>query len=254
MGSRFNDQVVVISGASSGIGHALARAFAAEGALVVGLGRDQARLAELGQYVDLALTCDVTKPRSVQVAAQAVRARYGRVDVLVNNAGLGLFEAVEQTSEEQLLQLLQVNVVGMQRLTRALLPELRQARGRLVQMASIAGTRGMPKHAAYCASKHALIGWSDSFRAEETELSVTIICPPGVDTPFFDNAGHPSFREDNPDIPLLSAEEVASETLEACLRGERRRILGHRARALHAANQLAPGALEALRRGLRGKR
>jgi short-subunit dehydrogenase len=253
MPSRFADKVVVISGATSGIGYALALAFQAEGATVVGLGRDQRRLGELGQHIDLALTCDVTKPRSVEVATQALRGRHGRVDVLVNCAGVGLFRSVEQTSEEELIRLLQVNLIGMQRLTRALLPDLRATQGRVVQIASIAGTRGMPNHAAYCASKFALIGWSDAFRAEETQLKVTVICPPGVDTPFFDNAGNPSFREDNPGVPLLSAEQVAAETVDACFRVERRRILGTRARALHAANQLAPGTLEALRRGLRGK-
>ena len=245
---RFSDQVVVISGATSGIGLELARAFSGEGATVVGLGRDQDRLQELGREVDLALTCDVTSDRQVEVAIDAVLARHGRLDVLVNNAGIGLFEDVLDTSMEQLEQVMAVNLFGAARLTRAALPALIAGSGRVVQIASVAGQRGYARHTAYCASKHALIGWSEALRCDLAgAVDVVVICPPAVDTPFFDNAGYHTFDEDHPGLRLWTAAEVAAETVEATHRREARLILGARAKALYAAS-LIPGPLDALRR------
>lgn len=245
---RFTGQVVVVSGATSGIGRALAQAYTAEGATVVGLGRDQDRLAELGRDVDLALTCDVTSDTQVEVAVQAVLARHGRLDVLVNNAGVGLFADVLETSTADLERVLAVNLVGMARLTRAALPALIEAKGRVVQIASVAGQRGYARHTAYCASKHAMIGWSEALRCDVSgAVDVVVICPPAVDTAFFENAGYMTFDEDHPGLKLWTAEQVAAETVDATHRREPRRILGARAKALYAAS-LVPGPLDALRR------
>ncbi|MCP4809478.1 MAG: SDR family NAD(P)-dependent oxidoreductase [Proteobacteria bacterium] len=245
---RFSDQVVVISGATSGIGLSLARAFTREGAKVVALGRNQDRLAQVGREVDLAMTCDVTSDKQVEVAIDAAVARYGRIDVLVNNAGVGLFEDVLDTSMGQLEQVMAVNLVGMARLTQAALPSLIESRGRVVQIASVAGQRGYARHTAYCASKHAMIGWSEALRCDVAgAVDVVVVCPPAVDTTFFENAGYTTFEEDHPGLQLWTADQVAEETLDATHRREARRILGLRAKALYAAS-LVPGPLDALRR------
>ena len=252
---RFREQVVVVSGATSGIGRAIAEAFAAAGAQVIALGRDQARLQEVAAQVDLALTCDVTDDRQVAVAIDAVLARHGRIDVLVNNAGIGLFEDVLDTSMAQLELVFAVNLFGVARLTRAALPAMVEAgSGAVVNIASVAGRRAYARHSAYCASKHALIGWSEALRLDllQTGVDVVVICPPAVDTPFFDNAGHPTFHEDHEGLELMSAEEVARQTLDATLKRERSRTLGTRAKALYAASLVAPAGLDALRR-LTGK-
>ena len=255
MSQRFSGQVIVVSGATSGIGQAIALAFAAEGGTVVALGRDQGRLQDIGAHVDLALTCDVTRERQVEVAVDAVLARHGRIDVLVNNAGIGLFEDVLDTTIEQLEQVLAVNVVGVARLTRHALPAMVEAgTGVVVNIASVAGRRAYARHSAYCASKHALIGWSEALRLDLTGsgVDVTVVCPPAADTPFFVNAGYTTFAEDHEGLELMSAEEVALQTVDATHKRERSRTLGTRAKALYAASLLAPGGLDALRR-LTGK-
>ncbi len=248
--SRFEDQVVVVTGATSGIGRATARAFTAGGARVVGTGRDQGRLAELSREVDLALTLDVTRARDVDLLRSVVQDRYGQVDVLVNNAGIGLFRDWERTSIEDFQRLLEVDLLGVVRVTSALLPLMvERGSGSLVQVASVAGKRGFERQVAYCAAKHGLVGYSEALRQELTGsgVRVCVICPPAVRTPFFARAGWPEMERDLPHLRPMTAEAVAVGILAAVHRGERQSILSPRAKALHAASRLAPGLLDMAR-------
>jgi len=252
MGRSFSDQVVVITGATSGIGLCAARAFAAAGAQVVGCGRDQDRLASLGREVALALTMDVTDPKAVDMASAAILDRFGRVDVLVNNAGVGLFKPFDETSVADMRRVMDVNVWGSVRVTKALLPAMIGAgRGAVVNVASVAGKRGYANHTAYCASKHAMIGWSEGLRCDlaGTGVKVVVICPPAVRTPFFENAGYMTFDEDHPGLEPMTPEAVAKGILEATAAGARQRILSGRAKVLYAASLIAPGALDRIRGG-----
>ncbi len=248
--SDFHDQVVVITGATSGIGRATARAFTAAGARVLGAGRHQGRLAELAREVDLALTVDVTEPRDVELLRTVAMDRYGRVDVLVNNAGAGLFERWDATSPDQLRALLEVNLVGAQRVAQALVPGMvERGSGHLVQVASIAGKRGFERQTAYCATKHALIGWSEALRQElhGSGVKVHVICPPAVDTPFFATAGWPEIATQHRRWRPMSAEAVAAAILDAIRKDQREVILSPRAKALHLASRLTPQALDRAR-------
>lgn len=250
MGQRFRDQIVVITGASSGIGLECARAFTAEGATVVGTGRDQERLAALGREVDLALTLDVTDEGSVAIAAQAVLDRYGRVDVLVNNAGVGLFRPWDETSIDDMRRLMDVNVWGSVRVTNRLLPAMLDAgRGVIVNVASVAGRRGYKKHTAYCASKHAMIGWSEGLRCDlaGTGVDVVVVLPPAVRTPFFENAGYTTFDEDHPGLVPMSPEAVAEGLLDATASRARTKILSPRAKVLYGLSIVAPDLLDRVR-------
>lgn len=248
--SRFQDKVVVVTGATSGIGRATALRFAGEGARVVGTGRDQERLAELAPQLDLALTLDVTDDTSVGIAAAAVQERYGRVDVVVNNAGVGLFEPWTSTDVAAVERVMAVNLYGAVRVARAFLPALIDARGVLLQVASVAGRRGYARHTAYCASKHALIGWSESLRCElaGTGANVVVVCPPAVRTPFFENAGYMTFDEDHPGLVPMTADAVADGVLDAVARRPDRVILSGRARLLDALNVVSPRLLRTVQR------
>jgi short-subunit dehydrogenase len=251
--SRFDGQTILVTGATSGIGRALARALTLEGATVIGTGRDQVRLMELDGEVDLALTMDVTDATSVEIAAATVLDRHGPIDVLINNAGVGLFAPVMDTPEDALSRILEVNLVGVSRVTRAFLPTMLEAsstkkRGAIVNIASVAGRRGYPKHTAYCASKHALIGWSRALRKDlrGSTVDVIVVCPPAVQTPFFENAGYMTFDEDHPGLKLMTAAEVATGTLEALRLRPFETVLGTKAQALDLLDRFAPSAVDRL--------
>lgn len=244
-------QVALVTGATSGIGLELARALTAHGARVIGTGRDQSRLMELAAEVDLALTLDVTDDRSVAAAAAAVQDAYGAVDVLVHNAGIGMFESFEDTALADVERVMDTNLYGVIRLTRALLPAMKQrGSGVICTIASVAGERGYPKHTAYCASKHALIGWSRALGKDlrGTGVDVVIVCPPAVDTPFFSNAGFHDYKEQHPGLALMSPQDVASGTLQAIAARKAQVVLSPRAKVLYLLDKLAPPVVERLQR------
>jgi len=250
MSNRFRDQIVLVTGATSGIGLECARAFAAEGATVVGTGRDQERLAALGREVDLALTMDVTDDTQVAIAAQAVLDRYGRLDVLVNNAGVGLFRAWDETSIADMQRVMNVNVWGSVRVTGALLPAMLEAgSGVIVNVASVAGRRGYANHTAYCASKHAMIGWSEGLRCDlaGTGVDVVVVLPPAVRTPFFENAGYMTFDEDHPGLTIMTPVEVAAGLLDATASRARTKVLSARAKVLYGLSIIAPDLIDRVR-------
>lgn len=250
MPTSFSGKVVVITGATSGIGLEAVKKFKAAGAVVIGTGRDQARLAELQRVCDGVFTLDVTRDESVQVAVAAIEDRHGGVDVLVNNAGIGLFKAWQETPVAEIDRVMQVNFYGAVRVTHALLPSLIARKGVLVQVASVAGRRGYARHTAYCASKHALIGFSESLRHDlkGTGCSVVVVCPPAVRTPFFENAGYMTFDEDHPNLVPMTPEAVAEGILDATARRQRTAVLSPRAKVLDAISFVAPGLLDQLQR------
>jgi NADP-dependent 3-hydroxy acid dehydrogenase YdfG len=250
-GDRFQDQVVFVSGATSGIGWETARLFRDEGARVVGTGRDPDRLAALAGEIDLALPMDVTDDASVHAAVAAAVARMGRVDVLVNNAGIGLFKPWDETPVAEVHRIMDVNLYGVVRLTQAVLPAMvSRNQGVVVNVASVAGKRAYKKHTAYCASKHALIGYSEGLRndLEGTAVSVVVVLPPAVRTPFFENSGYFTFDADHPGLVPMSAVEVARGIVEATAARDRQRILSLRAKVLYALSLVSPGGVDVLRR------
>lgn len=248
---RFDDQIALVTGATSGIGLELARLLAQRGARVVGTGRDQGRLMALAPQVDLALTLDVQQDDSVQAAAAAVLDRYGRVDLLINNAGVGLFQAWQDTSLDDMQRIMDVNLFGAVRITRAFLPGMvERGRGVVVNIASVAGERGYAKHTAYCASKHAMIGWSRGLQKDlkGSGVDVVIVCPPAVDTPFFSNAGFLDYREKHPGLSMMGPRQVAEQTLSAVGARKRQVILSPRAKALWLLDKLAPPLVDGLQK------
>lgn len=176
------DRVVLITGGSRGLGLELARVFAAEGARLALLARDPVELARaadlLGHAHVLTLPADIAVEAQVHAAVAEVVARWGRVDVLVNNAGVIEVGPFEHMGPEDWQRSFDVHVRGPLHLVQACLPHMRRG-GRIVNVSSIGGLASIPHMAPYCASKHALVGLSDALRAELAPrgIAVTTVCP-----------------------------------------------------------------------------
>jgi NAD(P)-dependent dehydrogenase (short-subunit alcohol dehydrogenase family) len=194
-------QVALVTGATSGIGRAAAIAFAAAGFEVIGTGRNTARVTPPAgvTYLDL----DVTSDESVAAAVKQVIDQFGQIDVLVNNAGVGSTGAGEEFSITQTQDIFDINVYGVMRMTKAVLPHLRaQGHGRIINVSSLSGFVPSPFMTVYVATKHAIEGYSQSLDHEVREYGVRVLLvePGPINTPF---AGH-SVEADSP-MPLYAA-------------------------------------------------
>ncbi|MEV5977216.1 oxidoreductase [Streptomyces sp. NPDC052114] len=210
-------RVWFITGTSSGLGRALARAAVAHGDRVVATARDAAAVDDL---VALApdrvrgLRLDVTDAESVRAAVAAAEEAFGRVDVLVNNAAYGLLGAFEELSEEQLRDNFETNVFGVMTVTRAVLPLMRRQRsGHVVQMSSVNGVVPGPGGTAYVGTKYALEGISAALAAEVAHLGIRVtIVEPG---PFRTDFGGRSLRWGTPMAEYTEIIAPARKALEA---------------------------------------
>ena len=182
-------RVALVTGASSGIGEASARALLGSGFTVYGTSRSAVAGDERDGVVFLPL--DVTDDESVAAAVREVLDRSGRIDVLVNNAGLGIAGAAEESSIEQARALFETNLFGAMRMIRAVLPQMReQASGRIVNVSSVLGLLPAPFGALYAATKHAIEGYSESLDHEVREhgIRVLLVEPAYTRTSFDANA------------------------------------------------------------------
>jgi NAD(P)-dependent dehydrogenase (short-subunit alcohol dehydrogenase family) len=207
--------VVLITGTSSGIGQAVAGAFAAKGFEVFGTSRNPQRSEPIAG-VEL-LPLDVSDQASVAAAVSAVIQRAGRIDVLVNNAGVGIFGAAEESSVAQAQQLFDTNFFGLIRLTNEVLPHLRAQRsGRIINIGSVLGFLPAPYGALYAASKHAVEGYSESLDHETREFGVRVsVVEPGyTDTAFDANAA-------DPDSPIESYAALRGQVKEGLIEAVR---------------------------------
>lgn len=215
------DRVVFVTGASSGIGRATAEAFLKDGARVAACARRE--VAGLDAFY---VRCDVRKRDEVEGAVRAVVEKFGELHVLVNNAGFGVYSAVEAMTDEDLEDIFRTNVFGAFYAARAAIPHLKKTRGQIINVSSILGRAAIPYAAAYCMTKHALHAFSKSLRVELRSHGVRVIeVGPGLtDTGFQKNARLTGIAK-----PLAAsetqkgwpAEKVARAILRASRRGKR---------------------------------
>src|SRR5438132_3299131 len=190
-------QVALVTGASSGIGEAAARALVGAGFTVYGTSRRATPGEKRGEVAFLPL--DVTDDQSVAGAVREVLDRSGRIDVLVNNAGLGIAGAAEESSIEQARALFDTNLFGSIRMTNAVLPQMReQGSGRIINIGSVLGFLPAPYMALYCATKHAVEGYSESLDHElrTRGIRVSVIEPSYTRTQFEANTLEPDSQLD----------------------------------------------------------
>jgi short-subunit dehydrogenase len=248
------DKVVLITGASSGIGEAAARAYAAAGARVVVAARRFERVEALARGLEeqgraaVAVRCDVREEESVREAVEMAEARFGGVDVLVNNAGVGLYGPIAELTPEALHANFEINVYGALRCVRAVLPQLRaRGGGQILNVSSVLGHRALPGMGGYCASKFALNGLTEAMRIElrPEGIDVILVSAGVTDTEFRESAMTTSGqRESRAPFGAMKAEAVARAMVAASRRRKREVVLTWSGKAMVEANRFAPALFD----------
>lgn len=255
----FDDASVLITGGSRGLGLTLARHFAREGARLTLLARDGDELEEARQELVatggdvLTYECDVGDPEQAEAAVRFVHEQRGRIDVLVNNAGVIQVGPVEKMTIADFEEAFDVHTWGPLHLMRAVIPHMKaQGGGRIVNISSIGGLVAVPHLLPYVASKFALTGLSDGMRSElaKENIRVTTVCPGLMRTGSHVNALFKGKHEQEftwfalsaaSPLSSTSVQRAARQIVEACRRGTARLIITPQARLLHTLNALAPG-------------
>lgn len=235
--ATMRDNVVLITGASSGIGEALARELAGRGALLVLAARRRERLDHLvGELTTaggraVAVSCDVTRDGDLEAAVASAIAAFGRLDTAIANAGFGVAGPLDRLTLDDYRRQFETNVFGVLRTVQAALPELRKTRGRIAIVGSVAGYLGSPATSAYCMSKFAVRGLCDSIRGELAKdgVAVTHIAPGFVASEIraVDNQGrlHEGARDPMPAWLVASADSAAREIARAIAGRRREKVI-----------------------------
>lgn len=247
---RVKDQVIVITGASSGIGLATARQAAKRGARVALIARNEDELKHQVEQIRqggaqaLAIGADVADAAALDQAAQRVVETFGGFDTWVNNAGVSVYGRTLDVPLSDERRLFDVNYWGVVNGSRAAVRHLRERGGALINMGSITSDRAVPLQAAYSASKHAVKGFTDALRMElEQEgapISVTLVKPTSIDTPYFEHAANYMDREPAPPPPVYAADEVAHVILRCAEKRVRDVTVGGGGRAITLLASVSP--------------
>lgn len=221
------DKIVLITGASSGIGWSTALEFAGHRTKIAVLARRLDKIRELAEKIralgsaPLAIACDVRQKEQCQKSVQEVLEKWGKIDVLVNNAGILQRRTFLSQDLEKMEETIQTNLMGTLYMTKAALPTMtKQGSGHIVNVSSVAGHLGLPSMAVYCASKFALVGLTQALRIElyRSGITLTAVCPGTVDTAMAEDAlkeMDPTFKKGiNPKTPT----EIAKIIVKSCLR------------------------------------
>jgi NAD(P)-dependent dehydrogenase (short-subunit alcohol dehydrogenase family) len=231
---ELKNQVVVITGASAGVGRATARAFAREGAKIALLARDPERLEATRREVEAAgcascaISVDVADAAAVERAAEQIEAELGPIEIWVNNAMTTVFGRFEDLTDEEFKRVTEVTYLGTVYGTRAALKRMRpRDRGVIVQVGSALAYRGIPLQSAYCGAKHAARGFTDSIRTElmheQSRIHITMVHLPAVNTPQFDWCVNRMPRRAQP-VPPIFEPELAAEAVVWAARHRRREL------------------------------
>ena len=263
MARQLRGAVVLITGASSGIGRAAALAFAKEGAKLVLAARRRDQLEDAAASVRslggeaVVTQTDVADRQQVQSAVNtAVSSFGGRLDILVNNAGIGYYGMLEEMPLKEIETLWNVNMMGTIYATQAAIPLMRkQGGGQIINIASVAGKIGNPGNAIYCATKFAMVGMSEALRVElhGSGIEVSVICPIGTNTEFFEASSARSKRAHSPMGPIHTAEKVARAIVRCARRPRPEVILSPLARIFLVINTFSPRLADRILLSVRSK-
>lgn len=250
MATPIREQVIVITGASSGIGLATAHAAARRGAKVVLGARNEHDLTRAVEEIRRdggeasALRTDVTVAAEVEALAQHAIDRYGRIDTWVNNAAVSAYAPFREQSLDDIRRIIDVNFLGQIHGAKAALPHLERTHGALICVGSTLSDRGVPLQGIYCASKHAIKGWIDSLRVElqheGSPVRVTLVKPSSINTPLFNKAKTQLGVMPQPIPPVYDPELAADAILRAAEGNERDVFVGGAGKFLSVAERISP--------------
>jgi short-subunit dehydrogenase len=266
-GAHYQGKVIVVTGASQGIGRALCLELASQRPRLALAARDRTALEEAAAACaargaeTLVVPTDVSDEGSCRALVESTVGRFGVIDVLVNNAGIGMLARLDEVVDlRPYEELMRVNYLGSVYPTYFALPHLKSTRGQVVAISSLAGLNGVPLRTAYAATKHAQIGFFDSLRVElrGTGVDVTVVCPYFVQSEIRRRSAGPDGRTvDHSPVregEVMSAEECARRTVRAMERRQRMLVMTLKGKLGRWAKLIAPGfvdqlAAEAVRKG-----
>ena len=250
MFNSLKDNVVVITGASSGIGRATALMLAEKDVRVVAAARRREALESLARETEqrgqqaLAVPTDVTDPEAVEALAQTAIDHYGRIDAWVNNAAVSLFARFEEAPPEAYRQVIETNLFGYIHGARAAIRRFREQgdEGTLINVSSMLARGGSPYVSAYAASKFAVNGLSMSLRQElqDSDIDVSVVMPASIDTPLFQQAANYTGRAVKPMDPVYAPEKVARTIKKMIKRPKNTVYVGNAGRMMGTLNKVAP--------------
>ncbi len=250
-----SEQVVVITGASSGIGRETAIQFGRRGASVVLAARNEVALREVEKEVERlgggahVVVTDVAEWDQVERLAQEAVNRFGRIDTWVNNAAASVYATVEEMTIEEIERQIQVILVSQLYGMKAALPHLkRQGQGTIINNASGLAKRSVPLQGAYCAAKHGIKGFTESLRLEleheKSGVNITLLMPSSVNTPFFGHARSKLGVKPMPIPPAYEPKVVAEAILFAAEHPRREIIVGGAGKMLDVMERISPSLLD----------
>lgn len=245
------EQVIVITGASSGIGLATAQAATEKGARVVLISRDDVDIETAAERIRanggraVAVVADVADPDAMEAAAARAIEAYGRIDTWVNNAGVSIYGLIEDVPVQDARRLFETNYWGVVNGSMAALPHLKKQGGVLINVGSELSETALPLQGHYAASKHAVKGFTDTLRMElhkaGAPVTVTLIQPAAIDTPYTEHAMN--YMDVEPThMPPVYAPEVVATAILACAQSPHRNLrIGGAAKMFTAIEKVAPG-------------
>jgi short-subunit dehydrogenase len=255
--SVFRESVVVLTGGSSGIGREIAYLLAEQGAVLVLAARDPGPLEKVANECRrlgaraIGVSTDVAVESQCQALIDRATAEFGRLDMLINNAGISMHARFDElASVEPVERIMRINYFGSVYCTHYALPHLKQSRGRIVAVSSLAGKTGVPMRTAYAGSKHAMAGFFDSLRLElATEgVSVTVVYPGFVATEIATRAigpgGEALGRRPVRDASVMPADECARQIVAAAANRRRELVMTTRARIGQWIKLFAPAVVD----------
>ncbi|MEC2070628.1 SDR family NAD(P)-dependent oxidoreductase [Alkalihalophilus marmarensis] len=253
--TRLENKVIWITGASSGLGRQLAIDAAAAGAVLVLLARNEAKLKEVQQVIQETsgrahiYTLDISKTEDIEASVKNIFEKVQRVDILINNAGFGVFDYADRMNSADTKEMFDVNVLGLIEMTRPVLSLMKEAnQGHIINVASQAGKLATPKSSVYAATKHAVLGYTNALRLElaDTNIHVTAVNPGPIRTPFFDRADEDGRYVANIEKFMLTPEYVSKEILKVIEKPKREINLPKWMGFGSKLYQLMPGVVEKL--------